>query len=77
MTSVHGTENFYVSGIIDDENGVWIRATFIVDPDNTIQHISVNALDTGRNIDEIIRTLQALKAGGLTACSWQPGDSLL
>ena len=64
-------------GIIDDKNGVCFRATFIVDPDHTIQHISVNALDTGRNIDEIIRTLQALKAGGLTAYSWQPGDSLL
>ena len=30
-------------------NGVCYRATYIVDPDGIIQHVSVNALDTGRN----------------------------
>ena len=43
--------------IVSEEN-VPYRATFIVDPKGIIQHISVNALDTGRNADEIIRTLQ-------------------
>ena len=42
-----------------------------------IQHVSVNALDTGRNVDEIIRTLKALQAGGLTGCSWQEGDEFV
>ena len=64
-------------GIVDNENGVPFRATYIVDPENTIQHVSVNALDTGRNADEVLRTLQALKAGGLTGCSWQPGDEFV
>ena len=59
-------------GIVVD--GVCARATFIVDEMNWIQHVSVNALDTGRNADETLRTLQALKAGGLTGCSWQQGD---
>ena len=52
-------------GIVSDE-GVPYRATYIVDPDGIIQHISINALNTGRNANEILRTLQALKAGGLT-----------
>ena len=64
-------------GIVDDSNGVPFRATFIIDPDNTIQHVSVNALDTGRNANEILRTLRALKAGGLTGCEWQPGDEFV
>ena len=64
-------------GIVDNDNGVPFRATYIVDPENTIQHVSVNALDTGRNADEVLRTLQALKAGGLTGCSWQPGDDFV
>ena len=64
-------------GIVDNDNGVPFRATYIVDPENTIQHVSVNALDTGRNADEVLRTLQALKAGGLTGCSWQPGDEFV
>ena len=64
-------------GIVDEENGVCYRATFIVDPEGTIQHVSVNALDTGRNAEEILRTLQALQAGGLTGCSWTPGDDFV
>ena len=64
-------------GIVDHDNGVCLRATFIVDPDGTIQHVSVNALDTGRNAEEILRTLQALKAGGLTGCAWNPGDDFV
>ena len=64
-------------GIVDEENGVPFRATYIVDPEGIIQHVSVNALDTGRNANEVLRTLQALKAGGLTGCSWQPGDEFV
>lgn len=64
-------------GIVDEENGVCYRATFIVDPEGTIQHVSVNALDTGRSAIEILRTLQALQAGGLTGCSWTLGDEFV
>ena len=64
-------------GIVDEANGVCYRATYIIDPEGVIQHVSVNALDTGRNAEEILRTLNALQAGGLTGCAWQPGDELL
>ena len=64
-------------GIVDEDEGVCFRATYIIDNNNTIQHVSVNALDTGRNADEVLRTLQALQEGGLTGCSWQPGDDLV
>ena len=63
-------------GIVSDE-GVPYRATYIVDPEGIIQHISINALNTGRNANEILRTLQALKAGGLTGCEWNPGDDFV
>ena len=64
-------------GIVNEDEGVCYRATFIVDPSRTIQHVSVNALDTGRNANEVLRTLQALKAGGLTGCEWQPEDEFV
>ena len=64
-------------GIVNDEEGVCYRATFIIDPEGTIQHVSVNALDTGRNALEVLRTLQALQAGGLTGCSWTLGDEFV
>ena len=64
-------------GIVNNEEGVCYRATFIFDKDRTIQHASINALDTGRNHNEVLRTLQSLKAGGLTGCEWQPGEDFV
>ena len=64
-------------GIVDWNEGVCRRATFIVDQNKIIQHASENALDTGRSVDEVIRTLKALQSGGLTACSWNPGDDFV
>lgn len=64
-------------GVVDQHEQVCLRATYIVDPENTIQSITVNALDTGRNVDETIRTLKALQAGGLTGCGWTEGESFV
>mgnify|MGYP003646564626 CR=1 FL=1 len=64
-------------GIINHTDLVSNRATFIVDAEGIIQYASMNALDTGRNADEILRTIQALKAGGLTGCSWEAGDQFV
>ena len=64
-------------GVEDVDGGVAYRATFITDPEGVIQHVSVNALDTGRNAEEILRTLQALQAGGLTGCAWLPGEEFV
>ena len=64
-------------GIVDNNEGVALRATYIIDPEGYIQHVSVNALDTGRNANEVLRTLQSLQAGGLTGSEWQPGDDFV
>ena len=64
-------------GIVNEEEGVSYRATFIFDKNRVIQHASINALDTGRNAQEVLRTLQALKAGGLTGCEWNPGEEFV
>jgi len=64
-------------GILDKEEGVALRATFIVSPEGIIQWASVNNLDTGRNVDEVLRVLEALQTGELTPCGWQPGQATL
>ncbi len=64
-------------GVKEHSEQVAYRATFILDEVGVIQHVSVNALDTGRNAQEILRTLKALQAGGLTGCSWNPGDQFV
>ncbi len=41
-------------GVRDKDAGVALRATFIVDPFNVIQQVSVNSLNVGRNPKEIL-----------------------
>lgn len=64
-------------GIIDLAEGVCLRATFIVDDQDKIRHISVNDLSVGRNPAEILRILDALQNGGLTPCNWNKGQDTL
>lgn len=64
-------------GILEPVNKIAYRATFIIDPEGTIQHVSVNGLNVGRNVKEIIRILDALQTGELTPCDWTPGDATL
>lgn len=64
-------------GIRDPLTGVPLRATFIVDPDNVIVHVTVNNLDVGRNADETLRVLDALQTGELCACNRAPGGETL
>ena len=57
--------------------GVALRATFIVDPDNVIQHVSVNNLNVGRNPEEILRLLDGLQTDELCPCNRTVGGATL
>ena len=64
-------------GVLHKGAGVPLRATFIVDPTGVIQHVSANNLDAGRNVDEVLRTLDALQTGELCPCNWKKGEATL
>ena len=64
-------------GIREKSAGVALRATFIVDPDNTIQHVSVNNLNVGRNPEEVLRLLDGLQTDELCACNRSVGGVTL
>jgi alkyl hydroperoxide reductase subunit AhpC len=64
-------------GILHPVEGVALRATFIVDPDGVIRHVTVNDLSVGRSVDETLRVLDAFLTGGLTPCNWKAGDPTL
>jgi lipoyl-dependent peroxiredoxin subunit C len=64
-------------GIIDEREGVCLRATFIVDPEGIIRFVSVNDLSVGRNPNEVLRVLDALQTDELCPCNWQKGDEVL
>jgi peroxiredoxin (alkyl hydroperoxide reductase subunit C) len=64
-------------GILDKQEGVALRATFIVDPEGVIRFVSVNDLSVGRNPQEVLRVLDALQTDELCPCNWQKGDDVL
>jgi len=64
-------------GVIHKTDGVALRATFIVDPEGVIRWVSVNDLSVGRNVAEVLRTLDALQTDELCPCNWHKGDKTL
>ena len=64
-------------GIQHKEAGVPLRATFLVDPNGIIRWVSVNDLSAGRNVDEVLRTLDALQTDELCPCNWKKGEKTL
>ena len=64
-------------GVFYAPAGAALRATFIIDPNNEIQHITVNNLNVGRNPEETLRVLDALQTGELCACNRTVGGETL
>lgn len=64
-------------GVREKAAGVALRATFIVDPDNVIQHVSVNNLNVGRNPQEVLRLLDGLQTDELCPCNRAVGGQTL
>jgi lipoyl-dependent peroxiredoxin subunit C len=64
-------------GILHKDEGVALRATYIVDPDGIIRWVTVNDLSVGRNVDETLRVLDALQTDELCPCNWQKGERTL
>jgi lipoyl-dependent peroxiredoxin subunit C len=64
-------------GVLHRQEGVALRATFIVDADGMIRFASVNDLSVGRNVGEVLRVLDALQTEELTPCNWKKGEPTL
>lgn len=69
-------------GVYLPEEGVSLRGSFVIDPDGVIQAYEIHANGIGRNINELLRKLQAAKyvrEHGAEACpvNWQPGAKTL
>jgi alkyl hydroperoxide reductase subunit AhpC len=59
------------------EDGRALRGTFIIDLGGVVRHIQVNDLDVGRNVEETLRLLRALRTGELCPESWGPEQPTL
>jgi len=64
-------------GILDKEEKIAYRATYIIDPTGVIRWVSVNDLNVGRNVKEVLRVLDALQTDELCPCNWVKGEETL
>jgi alkyl hydroperoxide reductase subunit AhpC len=64
-------------GVLDYNDGSALRATFIIDPEGIVRHSSVTDASVGRNPEETLRILKALRTGELCPVSWRPGQPTL
>lgn len=68
--------------VLDPDAGIALRGLFIIDKDGIIQHATINNLAFGRNVDETLRTLQAIQhvqshPDEVCPAGWQPGDKTM
>jgi peroxiredoxin (alkyl hydroperoxide reductase subunit C) len=63
---------------IEHPDGVAMRASFLIDKEGIVQHQVVNNLPLGRNVDEMLRMIDALQFtevhGEVCPAGWQKGE---
>lgn len=73
----HSIMNAY--GIAHPEAGVAMRASFLIDKNGVVQHQVVNNLPLGREVDEMLRMVDALQFheehGEVCPAGWQKGQA--
>lgn len=64
-------------GVLIPEKGVALRGTFIIDPNGDLRWISIHDLGVGRNVDEVLRVIDALQTDELCPCNWKKGEDTI
>ncbi len=69
-------------GVWQKDSGLNKRGTFIIDPEGIIRGVELMHTPVGRNVDELIRKIQALQAvaanpGMAAPAGWKPGEDLI
>jgi peroxiredoxin (alkyl hydroperoxide reductase subunit C) len=61
--------------------GIALRGSFLLDADGTVRHAVINDLPLGRNIDEMIRMVDAMlytnEHGEVCPAGWQEGEEAM
>jgi peroxiredoxin (alkyl hydroperoxide reductase subunit C) len=64
-------------GVLKEDQGIAYRGTFLIDPNGVVRWTSVNDLAVGRNVEEVLRVLDALQTDKLCPCNWHKGEKTL
>jgi alkyl hydroperoxide reductase subunit AhpC len=62
-------------GVLSEEEGVSQRATFIINPQNSVSYMVMSAMNVGRSVEETLRVLKALRSERLCPADWKPGTA--
>ena len=62
-------------GVFDENAGVALRATFIINPAGIISYQVVSHVNVGRSVEETLRVVKALRTERLCPSGWKPGDA--
>nr|AAC72300.1 tryparedoxin peroxidase [Crithidia fasciculata] len=66
-------------GVLDEDSGVAYRGVFIIDPNGKLRQIIINDMPIGRNVEEVIRLVEALQFveehGEVCPANWKKGDA--
>ena len=66
---------------VQHPDGPALRASFLIDKEGTIQHISLNNLSFGRDVDEMLRVVDALQFteehGEVCPAGWKDGEDAM
>jgi peroxiredoxin (alkyl hydroperoxide reductase subunit C) len=67
--------------VLLEEAGVALRGSFLIDKDGTIRHAVINDLPLGRNIDEMLRMVDAMEYaneyGEVCPAEWEKGKEAM
>jgi peroxiredoxin (alkyl hydroperoxide reductase subunit C) len=67
--------------VLIPEAGIALRGTFLIDKNGVVQQQTINNLPLGRNVDEMIRLLEALQYtethGEVCPANWKKGETAM
>ena len=69
-------------GVWNPANGLNHRGRFLIDPDGIVQAVEIMSPPVGRNVEELIRQVQAFQAvranpGKAAPAGWTPGKPMI
>ena len=68
-------------GVLMEDAGIALRGLFMINKDGDLKHATINHLDLGRNVDEVLRLLDAIdyseQHGEVCPANWKPGQKAM
>jgi peroxiredoxin (alkyl hydroperoxide reductase subunit C) len=75
LLSDNGRRLSRLYGVLDEKEGVSMRATFIINAAGEVTYVVVSHANVGRSVEETLRVLKALRTERLCPSGWKPGEA--